>query len=55
MYTSTQLRRLSVGALIDLAQENDIFVWHDAHRDGILDALIDKLVKGKSEVWCAYF
>ena len=55
MFTRTQLRRLSLAKLIDLAQENEIFVWHDAHRDGILEALIDKLVDGKPDVWCAYF
>jgi hypothetical protein len=46
---------MSMAKLIDLAQENEIFVWFDAHREGILEALVDKLVEEKSDVWCAYF
>ena len=50
--TATELRKLKFDELIDLAQLNGIFVWHDSIRSDVFDALKAKLIDGDSTIWC---
>jgi hypothetical protein len=46
------LRKMSFDALVQLAQENDIFVWFDSTKPDVLAALKEKLILGNEKIWC---
>lgn len=46
------LRKLKFDQLVELAQNSEVFVWHDATKPDLLDALKRKLIDGDETVWC---
>jgi len=45
--TKTQLRKMPVGELIDLCQDNGVFVWHDSTKPDMIDLYWDALTRSE--------
>ena len=50
--TLTELGKMKMAQLIDLAQVNGIFIWRDSTRSDVYTALKAKLINGDSTIWC---
>ncbi len=47
----SELNKMRIEQLIELAQNLDIFVWHDSTKPDLVEALKQRLFFGK-DVWC---